>query len=189
MDGVVHPESKGHLLEYVRSLWYRSSLGNVVRDFPWSFRECFSTLPNLHNFELNGVRVERVREEEFRACFSAFRETLTHLSLVFFSTSSSTFMILINCFPGITTLRLCSPELEPDYGPVPSLSLSLRGKVCIQDFGGRANGSKFLNRFAKLDLGYEESSIGPLFTETRFLESALQISTNTLKFLRLAVEF
>ena len=84
--------------------------------------EYLSAMPNLRSLMLHHTGVEYAGEDEFRTCFSAFRETLTYLSLETFATSFSTFVTVIDYFLNITTLQLCSFELEPDEGSVPSLS-------------------------------------------------------------------
>ena len=190
LSGVVHSESKVRLLEYVHSLWYSPDLRYRPRDFPRRYAKYVSPLPNLRSFALQHIRVERVRAERFRTqCFSAFRETLTLLSLDNVTTSFSAFVVLVAYFPNITTLQLRSIELERSGGLVPTLSRPLRGKVHVRDFGGHAERSEFFNRFSELDLEYEELSIDSFLTETRFLESVLQISAKTVKYLRLYAEF
>ena len=70
---------------------------------------------------------------DFVLDFSAFRDTLTYPSLETFTASFSAFVTLVDYFPNITTLRLRSFELEPDGGPVPSLSRPLRGKLYVRE--------------------------------------------------------
>jgi len=139
---------------------------------------------------LLNTRAEHIDKGQFRICFSAFRETLTHLSLEAVATSIGAFVALVDYFPITTTPQLRPPVLEPDEGPVPSLSRPFRGKLevrCFQD-----DRLEFFDRFAELDLEYEELVIAPSapFTheETKSLESTLQISTSTVKFLRLVNE-
>ena len=138
-----------------------------------------------------GVRVDQVGGEGFRTCFSAFRETLTYLSLDTFITSFSAFVTLVDYFPNTRTLRLRLFELEPDKELVPALSRPLRGKVYVQYLDN--NSSEFYDRFAKLDQEYEELTIDTsslsAFAKTKCLGSALQISTASVKFLRLIDEF
>ena len=195
MGGVVLSESKARLLGCVRSLWHRRGLDSRIkyqmRHLAQDSGEYFSALHNIRNLTFFNTRIEHISEDQFRICFSAFRDTLTHLSLDAFATSFSAFMTLVGYFPNITTLELRSFELEPDEGPVPSLSRPLRGKLCIRDIHDHC--LEFLDRFAKLDLEYEELVIDASFLfiptpESRFLESALRISTGAVKFLRLTVE-
>jgi hypothetical protein len=131
--------------------------------------------------------VEHIDGDQFRTGFSAFRKTLTSLSLDTFATSFSAFVNLVDYFPNVTTLQSFSPVLEPDEGPAPSLSRPLRGKLYVYE----TNCFEFLDRLAKLDLEYEELVFDApyIFTDARFLESALQISTSTVKILRLTTKF
>ena len=152
--------------------------------------EYFSALRNIHSLTLLNIRVEYISEDQFRTCFLAFRETLTHLSLETITTSIGAFVALVSYFPNITTLQLRSFVLEPDEGPAQSSYRPFRGKLhicCLQD-----DRLEFFDQFAKLDLEYEELVIASfaLFTDekTKFLVSALQISTSTVKFLRLVNE-
>ena len=190
MNGVVLSRSKDHLLEHVRSLSHSRGIGCEVelRDLPSDSGQYLSALHNLHSLTFQSVRVERVTEEKFRTCFSAFRESLTSLSLDYLAVSFGAFVTLVDYFPNITTLQLGLLVLEPDKEPVPSLSRPLRGKLhvgCLQ--GGFSN---FLNKFSKLDLEYEELVIDTASSsvETDLVERVLEIGTSTVKFLRLTTE-
>ena len=150
--------------------------------------EWFSALRNLHSLGLHGVRVEHVSEEAFHTCFSAFRETLTCLSLNTFAASFSAFVTLVDYFPNITTLRLRSSARGSwSQEPVPSLSRPLRGKLHVHTIDGvEPYPSQFFSQLAVLDLEYEELIIdSPLVMEMGFVERVLQISTSTIKVLRL----
>ena len=189
MKGVVLSRAKAQLLEHVHSLRHSRGLGYRMRKLPRDSGKYLSALHNLHTLALYDTRVERISEAKFRTCFSAFRETLTHLTLETFTTSFSAFVTLVDYFPNITTLRLHLFALDLDRGPVPSLSRPLRGKLHVREV--QVNCLEFLDRFAKLDQGYEELVIDTsllLFMGTRFVASALQISTSTVKFLRLTAE-
>ena len=106
--------------------------------------EYLSVMPNLRSLTLHHTGVEYAGEDEFRTCFSAFRESLTYLSLETFATSFSAFVTVADYFPNITILQLCSFELEPDEGPVPSLS---------HPFGGRYTSTfKIISRSSRIDL-------------------------------------
>ena len=187
MNGVVRSRSKIHLLEYVRSLGYGGLIGNMyrMRDLPQHSGKCFSALRNLRSLTFFDTRVERISEEGFHTCFSAFQETLTYLSLEFITTSFSAFVTLVNYFPNATVLQLRLSVLVPDEAPVPTLSRPLRGKLHIDCL--RSDCVEFFDRLAKLELEYEELVItsSSLSVKTEFLESALQISKSTVKSLRL----
>ena len=151
--------------------------------------EYFLALCNLHSLTLCNIRFEHISEDQPHTRFSAFRETLTYLSLETFTASFSAFVALVDYFPNIATLRLRPPELEPDEGPVPSLSRPLRGKLHIRE--AYANCPEFFDQFSKLDLEYEEFIIDTpltMFGETEFVESALQIGTSVVKSLKLTAQ-
>ena len=194
VNGVARSGSKAHLLEHVRSLSHRrgrtTRTKHPIRDLAQESGEYLSALCNIRSLTLSNIQIEHINEDQFRICFSAFRETLTYLSLETVATSIGAFVALVDYFPNITTLRLRSFVLEPDEGPVPSSPRPFRGKLhvcCSQN-----DRLEFFDQFAKLDLEYEELVIDPfaLFTheKTKFLESAFQISASTVKFLRLVNE-
>ena len=190
MNGVVLTGSNAHLLGYVRSLRYcRGVYAGVkyrMRNLQQDHGEYFSALCNLHSLTLFNIVIEPIVEEEFRTCFSAFRETLTCLTLQNFAVQFSAFVTLVDYFPNIRNLRLRSFTPELDAGPIPTLSRPLRGRV---DIRGVDRCSNFLDQFARLDLEYEEVVIGsPLRSMgTKYLEHALRLSVTTVKILRLAV--
>ena len=194
MDGVALSESKSHLLAYARSLWHwRGGLfgdNYRMRNLPQDSCQYSSALHNVQNLTLVNFGIEDIGGEGFRTCFSAFRETLTFLYLEFSGTSFSAFVTLVNYFPNITALRLRGVKLEPDEGPVPTLSRPLRGKIYIEySHHPGIDCLEFFRRLAKLDLEYEEVVVN-FFSLTSsmgidLLESVLQISPTTIKFLRL----
>ena len=191
MDSVISSPSKAHLLQYVRSLLHRRGafgFGYRMQNLPLHSGEYLLALRNLHSLTLSKIRIEHIGEEEFHTCFSAFRETLTFLSLKNFVASFSAFITLVDYFPNIRTLQLREFRPEPNDGPVPSLSRPLQGKVhvCSHD----SDSFEWLDWFAGLDLEYEELVVTSFsFTGTRFVESALQISARTVNYLRLTAEF
>ena len=193
MDSVVLSGPKTHLLGYVRSLAYHrhgleTGIKNRTRDLAQDSGGYLSALRNLRSLSLDNFRVEHISEEEFRICFSTFRETLTTLLLQSPDTSLSAFLTLIDYFPNVTTLTLSSLVMEPDQGPVPLLSRPLRGKIHIHEY--TTDYLEFFDRFAKLDLEYEQMIISTYFRllDTKILESVLRISTSTVKGLRLVGE-
>ena len=184
MNGVVLSGSKTHLLKYVRSLWHFCGLYYRMRELLVDSGDYFSALRNLHSLAFCNIWLEHLSEEESRICFSAFRETLTDLTLMTFGATFSGFVALVNYFPNITTLRLDSFVLEPDESPVPPLSRPLRGKLCVFDV--QPGDLEFFNRFFQLSLEYEELVIDDSLSV--FTETILQMSPSTIKFLRLTVE-
>jgi len=191
MNSIVLSESKTHLLQYIRSLQYhcgwtdghRNSLQGLSKDSG----EWLPALHNIHSLGLANIRIDRLSEEELHGCFSAFRETLTDLTLGNFVTSFTAFVTLVDYFPNITALQLGLFSLEPDEGPVPSLSRPLRGKISI--FPSHPNCFEFIDRLAMLDLEYEELVIEPAFmfefARAGFLERILQFGASTVECLRL----
>ena len=168
---------------------YRTPIGIAskcyrMRDLAQDSGEYLSALHNLHTLKLVCIMAE---EAQFSTCFSAFRETLTCLSLVSFVTSFGVFVRLVDYFPNITTLYLNSPELGPDEGPVPSLSRPLRGKVHIYNVQAS---NQFFDQFSKLNLEYEELVIDSptVLLETKFVETSLKISASTIERLRMGIE-
>ena len=152
--------------------------------------EFLSALHNIHSLGFINIGIEPISEQEFRTCFSAFREILTNLTLDEFTTSFSAFVTLVDYFPNITTLRLGTFTVEPDLGPVPRLSRPLRGRICLLHLRFRPGCAEFLNRLAGLDLEHEELALEPPFNvDTRLLESILQLGASTVKYLRLTAQF
>ena len=133
-----------------------------------------------------GAKPPKDSGQEFRTCFSAFRETLAELAIRFFSTSFSAFVALVNYFPNITTLRLGSFSLRHDEEPAPLLSRPLRGKIYIH-YTHQDQRWDFVDRLAKLEMEYDR-----LVIESRFilrpevLEGNLRLSPSTVRYLKLA---
>ena len=75
VNGVVPSGSKTRLLEHVRSLWHSYGLNYRMRDLAQNSGGYFSVLRNLHHLTFRNIWIEQIDEEDFRACFSAFRET------------------------------------------------------------------------------------------------------------------
>ena len=146
-----------------------------------------SDLRNVHHLTLTRVEVELIDENRFPTCFSAFRETLTYLSIDHFLASFNAFVTLVDYFPNITTLRLLSFIPRPNEGPVPLLSRPLRGKFYVED---QNSYPEFFSRFTQLDLEYEELLLASLghSMKPEFLESALQTGTRTVKILRITAD-
>jgi len=188
VDGVALSGSKTHLLHYVRSFRYRRAPKNSLRysvcDFPKEPGEYISALHNIHSLQLVNIRINPL-SKELQTCLSAFRETLTNLAILYFVTSFSAFVSLIDYFPNITALQLGMFGLNPDEGPVQLLSRPLRGKIRIRP--PHPDRSEFIDRLAKLDQEYEELVIDaatvPL--DTAILGCILQFSAGTVKYLRL----
>ena len=171
MDGVVLSGSKSRLLEHVRSLLHcRGDFGVKyrMRDLPNDSGEYLSALCDVHSLILLNTTVEHTT----------------------FATLFSAFVTLVDYFPNITSLELDSLELEPDEGLVPSLSRPLRGKAHIH-FADYVQDDclEFYDRFAKLNPEYEEVVVNSsCVLDKKPLRIVLQMSTSTVKFLRLTTE-
>ena len=186
ISGVILSESRNRLLQYIRSLQrflsgYRYPLQKLLK----GSGEYLSALRSL---ELANVRIERL-DKELHSSFSAFRETLTNLTLKSFTTSFTALIALVDYFPNITSLQLgWLSRLEPDEGPFPLLSQPLRGRIHICP--PLPHCLEFIDRFAKLDQEYEELVIdsATVALRTEYLERILQFSAGTVKHLRLLGE-
>ena len=191
VDSVVHSGVKTRLLGYVRSLQHRRHDPGVRGTYPMGrltedSGEYLSALRGVRSLELCHVGIDSISQDDFSNCFSAFRETLTDLTLRHFFASFSTFVTLVGYFPNITTLKLGIFTTIPDEGPVPPLSRPLRGKICVGFTGTEC--VEFFNRFAKLDLEYEELQVMSSRLCMEPLESVLRLSASTVKYLRLKDE-
>jgi hypothetical protein len=144
-----------------------------------------AALHNLCSLTLIDIGIVPIGEEAFHTCFSAFRESLTELSLEHFDTSFSTFVTLVGYFPNISTLQLELSALDPYEGPVPPLSQPLRGEIYIRYTN--PNWQEFLSQFSKLNSEYDRIVVdfSLLVVGAEALESALQLDTSGLKCLRL----
>ena len=192
MNGVVLSGSKSHLLKYILSFRHLSTRGfgikDTMRTLPEVSGEYLSGLINIHTLELFQIRIQHISKGEFHTCFSAFRETLTYLTLEYFDTSFSAFVTLVDYFPNVTTLRLGSFSVIPDEGPVPPLSRPLRGTIRLGCSISRCAG--FFDRLAKLDPEYEELVLlSPYCAGAVLVESFLRLCARTVKYLRLTTEF
>ena len=187
MSGVVLSGSKAHLLGYVRSLEHVIIPDNgacySMRSLQKESGEYLSALYNIRRLSLGGIKAEYIDEAEIHACCSAFRETLTELSLADFVTSFNTFATLVGYFPNVTSLQLSSISLIPDDGPVPSFPRPLRGKIFISSTYTVPR--DFIDRLAELDVEYEAVEIECRGGTKEAVDSVLQLSAGTVKYLKL----
>lgn len=192
MDGVVLSGSKTHLLPYVRSFVHFDRLNGGDDSYPMrnlkkDSGEYLSALCNLRHLTFPYITVELIGDEAFHTCFSAFRETLTELSLNTILTSFDAFVTLVDYFPNLATLRLGWLTPKPDEGPVPPLSRPFRGTICICHPAG-FDLLRFIDRLAELDVEYDGLFIeSPFVAREKPLKSILQLSSGTVKYLRLTV--
>ena len=141
--------------------------------------EYLSALHGVRSLTLYHIGIGPISQEDLCDCFSAFSEILTDLTLNTFVTSFSGFVTLLDYFPNLTTLKFSLFTVIPDKGPVPPLSRPLRGKIYVGS--PLVDCREFFNRFAELDLEYEELVVCS-WIQT---ESVLRLSTGTVKYLRL----
>ena len=192
IDDVILSRSKTLLLQCAHSLRHHRSLGEgamyPIQDLPGDSGEYLSALQNIRNLELVHIRIERLSQAEFDTCFSAFRGTLTNLTLWNFTASFDAFLTLVDYFPNIVTLRLSPSGLEPDEGPVLPLSRPLRGKLHVSYATQNCLG--LIDRFAMLDLEYAELVVDSISgAPTEFLGRILRLSPDTVEYLRLTIPF
>ena len=131
IDSVISSPSKAHLLQYVRSLLHRRGafgFGYRMQNLPLHSGEYLSALRNLRSLTLSKIRIEHIGEEEFHTCFSAFRETLTFLSLENFVASFSAFITLVDYFPISELFNSASSGRNPTTD---------RSHLCLGHFGGK----------------------------------------------------
>ena len=109
MSSVVLSRSRVRLLGYVRSLriGHNRDISIEFRNLIQDHGEYLSALHNVHSLTIVNTRVESIPQDQFHTCFSAFRGTLTYISLKAFATSFSAFMALVDYFPNIRPLQLC----------------------------------------------------------------------------------
>jgi len=187
MNGVVSSRSKAQLLEHVRWL----SLNQLqMRGLSQDHGQYLPALCNVRGLKLFSAEVKHISEAQFQPCFSGFRGTLTYPFIDYIFASFGAFVALVDYFPNLRTLELRMYGLGRDEGPVPPFSRPPRGRLHVHPSSG--DPSELLSRFAKLDLEYEVLVIEPLTSRyldrPRFLESALQISPNTVKYLTMTDE-
>ena len=156
------PPANAELLRHVRSLSYivdnkargrsRQPEGrvDVLRDYLPSFH-C------LHHLSLSSTYIpsDISRQTEI---FSAFRQSLSRLSLKCCTVTISALVALINCFPSLDCLDLHYITHEADGEPASRLCRPLIRKLHISSFHDR--GLDILNRLSELGLVFEELVIG-----------------------------
>ncbi|KAF9783870.1 hypothetical protein BJ322DRAFT_1067469 [Thelephora terrestris] len=144
-----------------------------------------SALHNLRSLTLCNITLLPNGQEEILACFSAFRETLTELSLERISASFSSFVSLVGYFPNITTLRVEFFAWDYYESPVPPLSQPLRGEIYIRFT--EIYWWKFIDQFTMLNQKYDRLVLdfGSIVVDAKNLESLLQSSASSVKYLQL----
>ena len=114
-----------------------------IQDHAQDSGEYLLVMPNLRSLALHNTRVEYASEDEFRTCFSAFREILTYLSLETFATSFSAFVTVVDYF----LISQPSSFVHSNWSPTRD-----RSHVCLVRFGGRYTSTfKTISRSSWID--------------------------------------
>ena len=146
------------LLHHVRSLtytidptaWVPGYRIDSLGDYLPSFRNLESLV--LSSMDLPPAITQQVEN------FSAFRHTLSSLSLWSCYVSSGALITLVNYFPNLTDLQLRAPKHKTDYMPFPPLSRPLRGRLSVQTF--RRHDLPVLDRLSDLPPDLDELVVG-----------------------------
>ena len=116
-------------------------------------------LPSLHNLKslvLSSLNLESGSPKVEN--FSAFRLTLSSLSIWRCYVSTGAFIILVNYFPNLVDLQLRSPLPVEDYKPVPPLLRPLRGRLSAEGFNDHT--LLLLNHLSNLPPELDELATG-----------------------------
>jgi hypothetical protein len=134
--GNILPADNG-LLQHVRSLSYITNIGVRRSGFQLEYRvdvlrDYFPFLHQLRHLSLSSMHLPSSISQELQM-FSAFRHTLSRLSLKYCKVTISALVALINRFPSLNHLDL-SHVSKVDGGPAPPLSRPLIGQLRISGF-------------------------------------------------------
>ena len=144
------------LLNHVRSLLYFTT-GRSPSWKSLSINDFFDYLPSfrcLQHLTLCGVHIKLDISEQLEV-FSAFRHTLSTLTLSALFLTWRTFTTIVNYFPDMRDLTVLHIVWELHHRQAPPLSRPLRGRLSIdmhQDQGLPI----FANRLSGLDVEYDE---------------------------------
>jgi len=141
------------LLRNVRSFRYPHD--SDARFAPYWIASLHLYLPSLCRLESLGLYSVLFKSDILQTIgiFSAFRQTLSSLSLVECRTTSNALITIINYFPLLVNLDLQALTRKTDRVPVSQLSRPLRGRLVIADCGtnNRAPFDKLSNPSPELD--------------------------------------
>ena len=142
------------LLSHVRSLSLFAPW-----EFPnWSprpinaFFDCLPSFRYLRHLTLRNVRIGSDISERLEV-FSAFRYTLSSLTFQDFFLTWSTFIAMVDYFPGVGDLVIDNPTWETDHRQASPLSRPLRGRLSIQIWKGHPI---FADRICELEVECDE---------------------------------
>ncbi|KAF9647249.1 hypothetical protein BDM02DRAFT_2735437 [Thelephora ganbajun] len=152
------PPTNKELLQHIRSLSYVTN--TTAERATWRpeyrtsvLRDYLPSLHQLRHLSLSSMHISSDIAQQVDI-FSAFRHTLSRLSLDYCNVTISALITLINHFPSLDWLDLNRPSYEVDGEPVSPVSRPLIRKLHISD----VRGSGF-------DLLDELSGLGPVFDE------------------------
>ncbi|KAF9645589.1 hypothetical protein BDM02DRAFT_3120001 [Thelephora ganbajun] len=173
----ISPTNTG-LLRHVRSLaYYDRGYGGIGSRYGiYALRDYLPSFFQLQRLVLYDVRIEPTIHEHFE-WFSAFRHTLSSLSLRQSSITWSAFIALVGYFPNLRDLHIFRMWFRKDDRPVPCLPHALRGRLSVSF--GTVMGFPF-DRLVGLKLEYEELEMDEMY-EARLVAAV----ERTLKHLKI----
>lgn len=163
------------LLGYVRTLTYvgyslYSGTGEIeqpripLHDYFPSFRQ-------LRSFNLSSIRVPLYSEKI--ELFSAFKYTLSTISLSGCCTTKNAFVTLINHFPNLAYLNLRDLDYHKEDEPATPLSRSLFKRLHVTEWS--ADSLDLLDELAKLGLHFEEVVLPSTFPRSTWTAFARRV--------------
>ena len=152
------PPTNDGLLQHVRTLGYisdnrcmqRGCWPEIYVNVPWDY---FPSLRQLQHLYLGSVRLP---SSIYWATwmFSAFRHTLSQLTLGSCDITTCAFVTLINYFPNLNRLDLACPLLKVDAKSPSPLSRPKLGQLRISKVF--ESGLRLLDRLSELGLAFDE---------------------------------
>ena len=151
------------VLRHVRSLSYITTAApgschrepehrvDVLRDYLPSFHR-------LQHLSLSSMHIPSSDISQQIEIFSAFRHSLSRLSLQYCTVTINALVALINFFPGLDRLDLCYITHEADGESAPPLCRSLIQKLHIPQF--HEDSLDILDQLSELGLVFEELIVG-----------------------------
>jgi len=189
----ISPTNK-ELLFHVRSLWYLV----LLRIPGWNTHpidDFFNYLPSFHRLQRLSLCSTSIKSDipKRLEVFSAFRQTLSSLTLHTLILTWSTFVAVADYFPHVRDLEVSRPIWGIDYEQAPPLSRPLRGRLSI-DMSSSLALQIFADRFSDLEVEYDELLIlgnrisGPRpSTCTRYHQRIIDTCGKSLRRLRLGL--
>ena len=161
------------------------SLSYITTAAPWSDRQakyrvdvlqdCLPSFRRLQHLSLSSMHIPSSDISQQIKIFSAFRHSLSHLSLQHCTVTIRALVALINFFPGLDRLDLCSITHEADGKPASPLCRPLIRKFHISSFDNPD--LEILDQLSELGLVFEELIVGGwsskigLYTLSRIVNS------------------